>query len=110
MVFIPKIEAGYSTLKKGIKRAIRLFSFYSNICQIWRDSRNITFTSRIVIANYFTNIKPYDSLNFFLPHFSNPLCCSISSAAMLEGAGKFPVCASKEAQRMKTPWSTCTLD
>ena len=44
------------------------------------------------------------------PNFSNPLCCSISTAAMLEGAGKFPVCASKEAQRMKTPWSTCTLD
>ena len=105
MVFIPKIEAGYSTLKKGIKSAIRLFSFYSNICQIWRDSRNITFTSRIVIANYHLVFYKYR-----FPNFSNPLCGSISTAAMLEGAGKFPVCASKEAQRMKTPWSTCTLD
>ena len=54
-------------------------------------------------------IKHLVFYKYRFPNFSNPLC-GISTAAMLEGAGKFPVCASKEAQRMKTPWSTCTLD
>ena len=37
-------------------------------------------------------IKNLVFYKYRFPNFSNPLCCSISSAAMLEGAGKFPVC------------------